>query len=53
MNRNSTCTTTLLGVGMLMWACTGLPYSAEGAEKDSAAHDAVAEWHIRLCGTKA
>ncbi|MBC8872801.1 MAG: hypothetical protein H8E44_25490 [Planctomycetes bacterium] len=55
MNRNSTCTTALLGVGMLMWACTGvlLSSSAVGAEKDSDVDDAVAEWHIRLRGTKA
>jgi len=55
MNRNSTCTTALLGVGMLMWACTGFPFSfsAVGAEKDFDVHDAVAEWHIRLRGTKA
>jgi hypothetical protein len=53
MNRTSTCTTTLLGVGILMWTCTGLPYPAAGEEKDSDVHDAVAEWHIRLRGTKA
>lgn len=39
--------------GMLLWFSIGPPVESVRAEGGSETHDQIAEWHIRLRGTKA
>jgi hypothetical protein len=53
MNRRRTSVASLVGAGMLLGLWTSAPPACVSADELSESHDRVAEWHIRLRGTKA